>query len=155
MDPWIEQLQFQRKFPCYQTCRRWISQYIDDGNTCRKRPATGNQFSEREVHGQDLFNLALYWTVQPKVYIDEVRAYVHNRNPNNPPYSRLQIGRAELRLGLFQKKASTTSDCAYLPINLHKQRQYWNAAFPDRVMGESTRNVIDIDESNFKLETQN
>jgi hypothetical protein len=86
MDPWIEQLQFQRKFPCYQTCRRWISQYIDDGNTPCKRP-TGNQFSDREVHGQDLFNLALYRTVRPKAYIDEDRAYVHNQNPNNPPYS--------------------------------------------------------------------
>jgi hypothetical protein len=86
MDPWIKQLRFQRKFPCYQTCRRWISQYIDDGNTCRKM-STGNRFSEREVHGQDLFNLALYRTVRPKAYIDEVCAYVHNRNPNNPPYS--------------------------------------------------------------------
>ena len=60
-----------------------------------------------------------------------------------------------MRLGLFRKKASTTSDCAYLPINLHKQGQYWKAAFPDGVMGESTRDVIDIDESNFNLETQN
>ncbi len=32
---------------------------------------------------------------------------------------------------------------------------YWNAAFPDDVSGESTRDVIDIDESNYKLESQN
>jgi len=32
---------------------------------------------------------------------------------------------------------------------------YWNAAFPDGVSGESTRDVIDIDESNYKLESQN
>jgi hypothetical protein len=31
---------------------------------------------------------------------------------------------------------------------------YWNAAFPDGVSGESTRDVIDIDESNYKLESQ-
>jgi hypothetical protein len=88
-------------------------------------------------------------------YIDEVCAYVHNRNPANPPYSRSQIGRAELRLGLHRKAASTTSDCAYLQVNMHKQHMYWNAAFPDGVSGESTRDVIDIDESNYKLESQN
>ena len=32
---------------------------------------------------------------------------------------------------------------------------YWNAAFSDGVSGESTRDVIDIDESNYKLESQN
>jgi hypothetical protein len=57
-------------------------------------------------------------------------------------------------LGLNRKAASTTSDCTYLPINLHKQIQYWNASFPDGVRGESTWDVIDIDESNFKLETK-
>jgi len=31
----------------------------------------------------------------------------------------------------------------------------WNAAFSDGVSGESTRDVIDIDESNYKLESQN
>jgi hypothetical protein len=33
---------------------------------------------------------------------------------------------------------------------------YCTAAFPDRVSGESTRDVIDIDESNYyKIESQN
>ena len=56
---------------------------------------------------------------------------------------------------MHRKEASTTSDCAYLQVNLHKQFMYWNAAFPDGVSGESTRDVIDIDESNYKLESQN
>ena len=50
---------------------------------------------------------------------------------------------------------STTSDCAYLPLNQFKHDQYWGAAYPDGVQGESTRDVIDIDESCFKLESQN
>jgi hypothetical protein len=83
---WIELLWHQRKFPCLRTCRRWIHQYQGEGHTRRRWP-TGNRFSEREVHGQDLVNLAVYRTVRPKAYIDEVRAYVHNRNPANPPYS--------------------------------------------------------------------
>ncbi len=56
---------------------------------------------------------------------------------------------------MHRKAASTTSDCAYLQVNLHKQVLYWNAAFPDGVRGASTRDVIDIDKSNFKLESQN
>ena len=152
---WIELLWHQKKFPCMQTCRRWIRQYQGEGHTCRRRP-TDNHFSKREVHGQDLVNLAIYWTVWPKVYIDEVRACVHNRNPANPPYSWSQTGRAELRLGLHRTAASTTSGCAYLQVNLQKQVIYCNAAFLDRVSGESMRDVIDIDESNyFKIESQN
>jgi hypothetical protein len=50
---------------------------------------------------------------------------------------------------------STTSDCAYLPLNQFKRDQYWGAAYPLGVRGESTRDVIDLDESCFKLESQN
>jgi hypothetical protein len=101
--------------------------------------ATGNRISEREVNGQDLVNLAVYRMIRPKAYIDEVRAYVHNMNPVNPPYSRSQIGRAEIRLGLHRKVGSTTSDCAYFAINLYKRERYWQAVYPEGVLGESTR----------------
>ena len=83
---WIELLQHQKKFPCVQTCRRWIRLHQGEGHSRRRRP-TGNHFSDREVHGQDLINLAVYRTVRPKAYINEVRAYVHNCNPANMPYS--------------------------------------------------------------------
>ena len=152
--PWLEELREQKLFPCMKTCNRWIQQFLGEGHTRRKR-RTGNIISMREVHGQDLFNLALYRMVRPKAYIDEVRAYVHNRNPNNPPYSRSQIGRAELRLGLHRKAASTTSDCAYFEINMFKREQYWHTEYPTGVSGVSTRDIIDLDESNFKLDTQN
>ena len=153
-NPTIIQLRMQHKFPCLRICSRWIRQFQAEGNTRAKR-RTGNRHSLREVNGQDLVNLALYRAIRPKAYIDEVRAYVHNRNPANPPYSLSQIVRAEQRLGLFQKVGSTTSDCAYIPLNQFKHDQYWGAAYPDGVMGESTRDVIDLDESCFKLESQN
>ena len=92
--PWIVELRNQKQFPCWRTCQRWIKLFNSEGHTLRKR-ATGNRISEREVNGQDLVNLAVYWMVHPKAYINEVRAYVHNMNPDNPPYSRSQIGRAE------------------------------------------------------------
>ncbi len=76
-------------------------------------------------------------------------------NPDNPPYSRSQIGHAEDRLGLRRKVGSTTSDCAYFEINLFKRERYWHAEYPEGVLGESTWDVIDHDESNYKLESQN
>jgi hypothetical protein len=66
-----------------------------------------------------------------------------------------QIYRVERRLGSVCKAASTTSDCAYFEVNLFKRQQYWHAQFPDGLQGESTRDIIDLDESNYKLEMQN
>jgi hypothetical protein len=93
--------------------------------------------------------------VRLKAYIDEVHAYIHNRNPANPPYSQSQIYSAELQLGLFWKAASTTSDLAYSPVNLFKRHEYWSQAFPDRVAVESTCDFINIDESGYRFNSQN
>jgi len=101
-EPRLVQLRHQKKFPSLATCHRWIHQYATEGNVLPKRNS-GNRFATREVHGQDIVNLALYRMCRPKAYVDEVRAYVHNRNIANPPYSRSQIYRAEQRLGLYRK----------------------------------------------------
>jgi hypothetical protein len=93
--------------------------------------------------------------VRPRAYLYEVAAYIHNRNPANPPYSRAQIYRAETRLGLSRKVGSTTSDLAYLPANLHKRERYWNSAYPEGIANQSTEDMIDIDKAKFKLGTQN
>jgi hypothetical protein len=150
--PWIAELREQKLFPSWKSCQRYIELFNAEGHTLQKR-ATGNRISEREVSGQDLVNLTIYRMVRPKAYTDEVRAYVHNMNPVNPPYSRSQIGGAEIRLGLHRKVGSTTSDCAYFEINLFKRERYWHAEYPEGVLGESTRDVIDLDESNYKLES--
>jgi hypothetical protein len=93
--------------------------------------------------------------VHPKAYIDEVRAYVHNCNPTNPPFSQSQIYCAELQLGLFWKVAFTTSNLAYSPVNLFKHHENWSQAFPDGVAGESTCDLTDIDESGYRLNSHN
>ena len=139
------------EFPSMRSVYRWIRRYNFEGTVLMKR-ATGNRHSTREVNGVDLVNLALFRLVRPKAYIDEVRAYVHNRNPVDLPYSQSQIVRAEHRLGLTRKAASSTSDRAHLPLNMHIRYLYRNAPFPDGVLGESTRDIIDLDESKFKIE---
>jgi hypothetical protein len=75
-------------------------------------------------------------------------------NLANIPYSNSQIVWAEKRLGLWLKVGSTTSDQAYLPINLLKCCMYWHEPFPHRILGEETDKIIDINEAMFKLESQ-
>ena len=84
----------------------------------------GNKESRREINGVDLVNLALYRLVRPAAYLSEVKAYIYNRNPTNLPYSDSQIYRAEQKIGLSRKASSTTSECAYLPINLQKREDF-------------------------------
>jgi hypothetical protein len=153
---WLVPLRAQYKFPSLKTCKQWIEQYQREGHL-RAKHQTGNHFSTREVQGEDLVNLALYRLVRPKAYLYEVAAYIHNRKPANPPYSKSQIYHAERRLGLSRKvgSSSSTSDLAYLPVNLRKRERYWNTAYPDGVNGLSTEDIIAIDEVKFKLESQN
>ena len=107
------------------------------------------------MRGVDLFNLSLFRAGKPKAYIDEARAFVNSRNPSNTPYSRSQIYRAEERLGLTRKVGSTTSELAFTPINLQKRRNYWTAPYPLGIEGESTSDVIDLDEARFTLTSTN
>ena len=151
--PRYNALRDRHKFPHMLTCRRWIQLYQDSGNVLPKRH-TGNRHSEREVQGVDLVNLAIFRLVRPKAYIDEVRAYLNNRNPNVRPYSRSQIVRAEQRLGLWMKVASSTSNEAYRPVNLARRANYWRESYPTGINDQNTANMIDVDEAGFTLESQ-
>jgi len=61
----IEQLRIQKLFPSMSTCKQWINEiYIPYGHVLEKR-ATGNHFSEQELHGRDLINLAIIRMINP------------------------------------------------------------------------------------------
>ena len=51
-------------------------------------------------------------------------------DPDIHPYFDSQIHRAETHLGLVRLVSSTTADQAFLPINMKKQRMYWNEDYP-------------------------
>lgn len=151
---WLFPLREAKTFPCAKTCKKWIDQYESEGHVNPKAP-TGNKESRREIQGEDLVNLAIFRRVCPDAKLCEVKAYIHNKNPNKLPYSDSQIYRAETRIGLTRKVASTTSDYAYRPINLQKRDDYWNQPYPLGIAGEETRDIIDIDECCLKLESVN
>ncbi len=133
--PEYNELQAQQRFPCKATCKSWIRLEEQNGNIFPKR-AMGKKFSEQEIQVEDLFNLTLYQMMHPQAYIDEVCAYVHNMNPNNPSYSRSQIVWAEQKLCLLRKVGSSTSNKAYHPINLLKQQRYGQLPYPYGVVRE-------------------
>ena len=52
------------------------------------------------------------------------------------------------------KFGSTTSKEAYKPINLLKREDYWHGNFPFGIADVETDSIIDIDEAQFKLTSQ-
>ena len=59
------QIRHHQNVPHMDTCWRWIEIHRNEGHVGPKR-ATGNKFSKREIHGQDLINLAFIGTSTPK-----------------------------------------------------------------------------------------
>ena len=93
--------------------------------------------------------------VLPKSRLYEVKAFVFTANAINRPYSNSQLYRAEKKIGLSRKAASTTAHDAHLPINLIKREQYWNANYPHGIADIDPRDIIDADEMGLELEHQN
>jgi len=113
----------------------------------------------RELKDDSLINLALYRTIFPKSQLVEVKAFLYirnqNNNNNNIPFSDSQILRAEERLDLTRKAASTTAAKAFLPCNLQLRHMYFHNNYPLGIADINTDDMIDSDEAGFFLESTN
>jgi len=136
------------------TINRWIQRRDELGNILPFKH-TGNNRATREIRHHELVELALYKKVFPKSYTYEVAAHLHNRNPAVRPRSNSQICRAQQRLRLSRKRASTTAYKAYIPRNLTLRRMYFNETYPLGMVGTLRENIIDIDEMGLQLENCN
>ena len=152
--PEIDAMRAEKKFPCLSTCNNWIQQYLIHGNIHPKRH-TGNGTAQREILGRPLERLALFWVAYPKATYAECRAYLHNTDPNVDVYSDSQIFRAKTLLNITRKRASTTAVKAYSLRNLTLRHMYWNEQFPRGMVGVGINDIIDVDETGFKLESSN
>ena len=119
LDVHLRLLQLHHLYPSDQTIKRWIARYNAYGHFLPFR-RTGNIRATRELQGLDLSNLALVRAVLPKSRLYEVKAFVFTANPINRPYSNSQLYRAEKKIGLSRKAASTTAHNAHRPISLIK-----------------------------------
>ena len=150
----IRQLQLARKYPSNRSINRWRQRSINLGHL-RPYRRTGNKRATRELRTNDLFNLALYRSVKPKATLYEVKAFIYSANPNNLPYSNSQLYRAETRISLTRKAASTTAYQAYAPVNLAKRHNYWNLDYSFGIANIDPRDLIDIDEMGIEIEHSN
>jgi transposase len=150
--PELNAMRHDKVFPCLGTCNNIITRYVEEGDACARRP-TGNMFAEREILGRPLERLALFWVVHPKATYAEARAHLYNLDPTVDPYSDSQVHRAKVLLDLRRKRASTTAAKAYTLRNLTWRHSYWNAPPPAGMLGVSPDDIIDIDETAFKLES--
>lgn len=153
----IQQLQGQKKYPHPMSVQRFANRTNLYGH-CRAFRHTGNNHAEREIEGQHLIQLALYRSCCPKATGGEVNAFLYNMNTHDPRYeiySNSQITRAEQRLNLTTKRSSTTAYQALLPHIILKRNLFWNANYPVGIADCDPRNMIDIDEAGWSVDTCN
>jgi len=94
--------------------------------------------------------------VKLKAQIVELKAFLLNRNPNqHRVFSDSQIHRAEVKLDLTRKAATTTADKAFLPHNLNLRHMYFNCNYPLGIADISAEDMIDSDKAVFFLEMTN
>ncbi len=138
-------------------CWRWITRIVENVHI-NPMKATGNHPSKHEIQGQNLIQLAIFQSTNPKATTDEIQAHLLNlQNPANQlsPFSPAQVLRAESLVGLTCKVGSTNCSHAYLPINLTKRNMYFNMTDPFGIAETSIYNMIDVDEAGVKLEHNN
>ena len=98
----------------------------------------------------------MYRMIFPKATADEIRRFLFENNFNNPRiFSRTDITRSELLIGLTRKRSSTTAFQAMMPHNIFRRWLFWNMGPPVGVMGIDRHSLVDIDEAAFFMTTCN
>ena len=140
-----------------RTHRRWAERRRTRGNYLQFR-RTGNKFAT-VLRGIDLFFLGFIRTIWPKISAAEINAFIFSAmgggegNPDARFYHPSQISRAESRLFLTRTVGSTTAYAAMSPRNLQLRHNYWNLPYPYGIANILRKDIIDLDESGFFLET--
>jgi len=128
--------------------RRWNHQGIV------RQVQTGGPVRHNLV-GEHQFLLVYCRLLYPNAEAEEVAAFIAQNSANPVLYSRQDISRREIELGLTRKKGSTTAFQALTPYNLERRRQFWNSPFPIGVRGVPRQDLFDIDEAGLWLEKKN
>lgn len=146
-----QQLRDQRIEPSLRSVRRWIRQRQTRG-TFKSYKGTGNRRAT-VLRGWHQVLLATYVSCFPKANAFEKIAFVHSAT--GIMYDQSQITRAEQRMGLSRKKASTTARQAFAPHNVARRFAYWHLPYPVGIADIPMQSMIDIDESKLILEMVN
>lgn len=151
--PLVTGLQQIRLWPSRRTVRRWRRRRNTEGHF-RPYRRTGNRRAT-VLHGIEAVQLAYVQAVYPRITAHEMNVFLYNANGQVRFYHPSQIYRAQQRLGLSKKRASTTARQASLPINIQRRWDFWNLPYPFGVANIRTEDMIDLDEAAVFAETAN
>ena len=98
---------------------RWRS------NGIQRRKFDGNVAATTLRDNEDQLLLVLCRLAHPKAKADEIIAFIARNNSTGYIYSRVEITRAEKRLGFTRKVGSTTAWQALTPANVHRRQNFW------------------------------
>jgi hypothetical protein len=91
----------------------------------------------------------------PRINAAETNTFLYHVNGQRRFYHPSQIYRAQQRIGLSKKRASTTEIQEALPINQPRLWSYWNLPYPFGIADIVTDDLIDIDEAAVFEESAN
>ena len=107
------------------------------------------------LRGFQTLNLDLFRALWPHGHHTEANVWLFHAGGMQRFYDPSQISRAEDRLGLLIKRASTTARQAMLPINLQLQFNYWYLPYPYGIANIPRSRIIDLDEAALFVESSN
>ena len=133
------------------TVYRWRNRQQVLGHI-RKFRHTGNKRAN-VLRGSTLISLALWRVLWPRGTHHEANIWLFHSNGQLRFYQPSQISRAEDRLGLSTKRASSTARQALLPINRQLRFNYWYCPAPYGIANVPRCRIIDIDEAALFVES--
>ncbi len=140
-------------WPHRSTVYRWTQRRQNEGHFCPYR-RTGNARAT-VLRGLEEVQLAWLMCCYPRINAAETNTFLYHVNGQRRFYHPSQIYRAQQRIGLSKKRASTTAMQAALPINQQRRWSYWNLPYPFGIADIVTDDLIDIDEAAVFEESAN
>ena len=142
------------KYPSEWSVFRWQAKESTLGHS-KPCGRTGNDRAS-VFHDHNLLPLAIYCITYPKATATEINAFLYKTNYGSLDfrfYSGLQITETEQRIGLTQKRDSTTTYQALLPINKQKRWIFWNLPYPYGIAEIWCQGLIDLNECGVEMST--
>jgi hypothetical protein len=132
------------------TPSRWsLARWMQNGLPRLRQ--TGNA-PAANLRGEHQFLLVVFRLVHPKASADEIITFIATHSSNGKRYTRSDISKREMELGLTRKRGSTTALQAYTPRNLLRRHHFRTLAHPYGVLGTSRALLIDSDECGLWFE---
>jgi transposase len=119
---------------------------------------TGNK-GTLKLSGYYQLLIVLYRSIFPKCSLDQMRTFLFFEGAKHygvgKLFSRQDISKAEIRIGITKKRGSTTALQALLPRNIARRNWFWTQPLPLGISNVPRQELIDFDESAFYLQKAN